>query len=451
MPPLKTQVSCPQCRMPVAVTLEQLFDVAQDPSAKARFINGRFNLIDCPNCHYQGQAATPILYHDPEKELFLSFVPMELGLPQAEQERIIGRLMNEVINKLPKEKRKGYLLNPKPTLTLQGMTERVLEGEGITKEMMEAQRAKIQLVQKFLTAPEDQWQSLAQANDAQMDAEFFQLISASAEATAAGGNQAGAQQLLTLQGKLAKLSSYGAKIVRQQQALKAAAEELQALGDQLTRDKLLELMLKADDEKAVAYVSLIRQGLDYAFFEALTRRIDRAQAQEKEQLTHLREVLLQATAAIDQAMQAQMKEATNLLQSLLKAPNLEEAIQENLPQLDETFMAVLNANLEAAQKAGPQGQEALQKLTQISDLISHLLEESAPPEIKFINELLEAPDADAEAALKSRAAEITPQLLSAMNYIVDNLRQNGQPDLADRLENLRGIALGESMAANWKN
>jgi len=450
MPPLKTQVSCPQCRMPVGVTLEQLFDVAQDPSAKARFINGRFNLIDCPNCHFQGQASTPILYHDPEKELFLSFVPMELGLPQAEQERIIGKLMNEVINKLPMEKRKGYLLNPKPALTLPGMIERVLEGEGITKEMMEGQRAKIQLVQKFMNAPEDQWESLAKANDAQMDAEFFQLISASAEAAAAGGNQAGAQQLLALQGKLAKLSTYGATLIRQQQALRAAAEELRAAGDQLTKDKLLELVLKADDEKAVAYASLVRQGLDYAFFDALTRRIDRAEGAEKERLTHLRELLLQATAAIDKTMQAQVNEATELLHSLIEAPDLEEAVQDNLPRLDETFMAVLTANLEAAQKAGPRGQETFLKLTRLNDLISRLLEEAAPPEVKFINDLLDAPDAEAEALLKSRTAEITPQLLSAMNYIVDNLRQNNQPELADRLENLRGVALGESMAANWK-
>jgi len=78
-----------------------------------------------------------------------------------------------------------------------------------------------------------------------MDGEFFQLITASAEATAQSGNQAGAQQLLTLQNKLVKLSSYGAKLERQQQVVKTAAAELQALGSQLTRDKLLELILKS--------------------------------------------------------------------------------------------------------------------------------------------------------------------------------------------------------------
>jgi len=85
MAPIKTQISCPQCRMPVVVTLEQLFDATQDPAAKNRFLSGRFNFIDCPNCHYQGQAATPILYHDADKQLLMSFVPIELGLPQADR------------------------------------------------------------------------------------------------------------------------------------------------------------------------------------------------------------------------------------------------------------------------------------------------------------------------------------------------------------------------------
>jgi hypothetical protein len=37
-----------------------------------------------------------------------------------------------------------------------------------------------------------------------------------------------------------------------------------------------------------------------------------------------------------------------------------------------------------------------------------------------------------------------------MNYIIDNLRQNEQPEMADRLETLRGVALAQTMAANWK-
>ena len=450
MPPVRTQVSCPNCRMPVTVALEQLFDLAQDPGAKQRFIGGRFNLIQCPNCRYQGQVATLLLYHDPDKELLLHFAPMELGLPQAEQEKIIGRLMNEVINKLPQEKRKGYLLNPKAAFTLQGMIERVLEGEGVTREMLDAQKAKTQLVQTFLATPDEQLPELVKQHDADIDAVFFQLLNASAEATAAGGSQAGAQRLLSLQARLLELSSFGAQARRRQQSIEAAVRELQALGDRLTPDKLLELVMKTDDEdKLAAYVSYVRPAMDYAFFEALTRRLDRAKDKEKDRLTKLRETLLQLTQEVDQSTQAQMSEAAALLRALLEAPDPSRAVRDNLPQIDDVFLAVLNMNIEAAQRAGRQ--DMLQRLSQINEAITRLVQEAAPPEVRFINELLALEsDEAAEAALKGRAAEINQELVDTMSYIGESLRRNRQTPLADRVDKLRDIALGELMAANWK-
>src|SRR5207244_7378178 len=104
-----------------------------------------------------------------EKELLLTYVPMELGLPQAEQEKLIGRLMNEVINKLPQDKRRGYLLNPKPAFTQQSMIERVLEADGVTKEMLESQRAKVQLLQSLLSAAEDTWPATIKEHDSEID------------------------------------------------------------------------------------------------------------------------------------------------------------------------------------------------------------------------------------------------------------------------------------------
>ncbi len=114
----KTQVSCPNCRQPVVADVDQLFDVNADPSAKQRLLSGSFNLIQCKMCGYQGNLSTILVYHDPEKELLLTFVPPEIGLPRNEQERVIGGLINQVISKLPQEKRKGYLLNPQTTLTI---------------------------------------------------------------------------------------------------------------------------------------------------------------------------------------------------------------------------------------------------------------------------------------------------------------------------------------------
>jgi hypothetical protein len=451
MPPIKTQVSCPNCRMPVMTNLEQLFDVTQDPSAKQRFLSGRFNLIQCPNCRFQGQAATVLLYHDADKEILMSYAPMELGLPQAEQERVVGKLMNEVINKLPQEKRKGYLLSPKAAFTLQGLMERVLEADGITKEMLDAQRAKAQIAQKFLAAPEAQWPEMVKEHDAQMDAAFFQMLTASAESTFASGNQGAAQQMLAIRNKLMELSTFGATAREQQKKIEAAARQLQDLGDKLTQDKLLEMVLAAEDEITVAaYVSLARPAMDYAFFEALTRRIDRAAGAEKDRLAKVREQLLKLTQEIDQAEQARVAEAAQLLKELMEAPDLQAALLEAVPDIDDTFMAVLNANMEAATKA--KRRDVYEALQRINDAIMKMVQESAPPEIRLVNELLQIETEEvAVTALKSRMKEVNlQQLVEAMTYIVESLRQSGQPAAAERLEKLRVVALGEAMAANWK-
>jgi hypothetical protein len=435
--------------MPVPVTLEQLFDIAQDPGAKQRFLSGRFNLIDCPNCHYQGQMASPLLYHDPDKELLMSFVPMELGLPQMEQEKLIGKLMNEVINKLPQEKRKAYLLSPKQAFTLQGLMERVLEGEGVTKEMLDAQRAKVQLLQNLMTAPETQWPELIKQRDAEIDTTLLQLLSASAEANASGGNQAGAQKLAALQRAILDHSTLGQQVRDRQSKLEAVARELQTLGDKLTPDKLLELVTKTDDpDRLAAYVSFARPAMDYAFFEALTRRVDRASGADKERLTRTRDMLLQLTQEVDKATQAQMAGATELLRTLLEAPDLDQALQDNLSLIDDTFLAVLNVNLEAAERA--KRPDMVARLTRVSDAIAALMQEAAPPELRLVNELLQLEsDSAAEAALKARQGEITQQLVDAMTYAAESLRQQGQAALAERLEKLQGVAVGELMKANW--
>jgi hypothetical protein len=129
--------------------------VSQDPSAKSRLLSGSLNLIRCPVCSYEGQLATPLVYHDLSKELLLTYIPVELNIPKDEQERLLGRLINQAIEALPAESRKGYLLQPQAVLTTQGLIERVLAEDGVTKEDLDAQRAKIRLFEDLLRTPED--------------------------------------------------------------------------------------------------------------------------------------------------------------------------------------------------------------------------------------------------------------------------------------------------------
>ena len=64
----QTQIACPRCRQMITANIEQLFDVTQDPQAKQRLLGGASNTARCPHCGYQGRLATPIIYHDADKE-----------------------------------------------------------------------------------------------------------------------------------------------------------------------------------------------------------------------------------------------------------------------------------------------------------------------------------------------------------------------------------------------
>ena len=130
----QTQISCPRCRQQIPAQVEQLFDVTADPASKQRLLGHVSNYAHCPICGFEGPLSTPIVYHDNEKELLLTYFPSELGLPVNDQERLVGPLITRVMNNLPAEKRKGYLLRPASFLTFQSMIEKILEKDGVSKE-----------------------------------------------------------------------------------------------------------------------------------------------------------------------------------------------------------------------------------------------------------------------------------------------------------------------------
>lgn len=430
--------------------MQQVFDVSRDPADKTRFLRGGFNMMRCPHCGFQGMAATPVAYHDGDKELLLTHVPMQLPLPKDEQERMLGRLINQVINALPAEKRKGYLLRPQTMLTLDGMVERVLEADGVTREMLDAQRRRLALIQELLRLPQDSLEPRAREVEAELDEAFFQLVGLSAASASSAGDAAGAQRLAALRDTLLPLSPHGRRLMAQVQEMEAAAQSLQALGRRLTRDKLLDLVVQApNDERVAALISLARPAVDYEFFQGLTQRIERARGEDQTRLTQLRERVLELTRQLDEAAQRRAAAAADLLGALISAPDPQQAIRENLAAFDETFMAVLSANVEAAERAGRR--EVVERLSQVGDMIMQALAQAAPPALRLINALLETSSlAEAEALLQEHAAEIDDEMAEAMRQVATHLRESGQTEAADRLESLQSTALQLSMSAKWK-
>ena len=445
-----TTVTCPNCQTPFSAQIEQIFDVGRDPTAKSRFLRGRFNVMTCPRCRYQSMLATPIVYHDPAKELLLTYVPMELGMPQAEQERMLGNLTRAITNSLPAEQRKGYLLQPKPTFTLQGMVDAVLEADGITKEAMNAQRAKVSLIEQLLTAPsEEALTTLVQEHDAELDYTFFDLFTAAIQSTAEAGDQAGAEKMLALRNRVVELSSLGKQSVEQAKLFEEVANDLNSLGDKLTPELFFDMVVKAEsNDRAIALVSLARPLVDYNFFMKLTTTINQAPDKERERLQGLREMILDAIGQVDQAAQAQTQQSATILKRLLEAPDLKQAIVENIHFIDNTFMAILNRNYEEAQKTGRK--DIADRLKQIGDTILELVRASAPPEVRLINELLAfETEEEAIAETRRRSAEITPQVVEAMKQLEEELATNGRNEVSDRLSKIRAAVEKQALLAKW--
>lgn len=447
--PMGTQITCPNCRQPFAAMLEQIIDVGRDPQAKARLLAGRTNLVTCPHCGYQALLSTPLIYHDPAKSLLITFIPMELGLPQQEQERLIGSLTNAVMRSLPQEQRKGYLLTPKTALSMQGLVEMILEADGITREMIEAQRTKMRLIETFLQTDPDQLPDLVAQHDAELDTEFFSMMTATAESAIASGRRDVAEQVLAVREKLLELSTVGQQLLQtaatQEATMQQVAEALNGLGENATHEDFVDLTLElaADedsDEKLQVLVGLARPVMDYQFFQVLTNRIERAKGDHKAHLTAVRERLLELTNMVDQQNEAVLKQATDTLRAIVNSPDLDSAIRARIELLDDTFLAVLSANIQNAEQKKDVTSAA--RLKQVFDKVVAILQESAPPAIQFINQLMQQQDvAEARRMLNERAHEFGPELVQWMDMLTEDLAARGNNMALDRLNELRQEAV----------
>jgi hypothetical protein len=374
-------------------------------------------------------------------------MPLELGMRQGEQERTIGALTNRVINALPPERRKGYLLTPRISLSYQGMVDTILNADGITPEMINSQRERIELIERLMHASDAELPVIAKENDEKLDASFFQMLSASIESAAGEGQQQVAQQLMSLRERLLPLTTVGQRAQRQA----AAIDELrQSAGEKgVTSELLLDRLVAAKEEAVIeALVTAARPLIDYNFFIMLAERIGAADGRgdkaEAERLKGLREKILALTAEIDKRNRAVLDQAAAILRAILQAPDMDAALRDHAQDIDDAFMAVLEANLEAAQQAGQQ--QALQRLQLLSDKIMQLVQAGAPPEIQFINEILGVEnEADLDRLLQENRERLTPELLGLMADIADNMRENERSEVAERLDQLRG-KMGRVMA-----
>ncbi len=443
----KTRINCPNCRQPIMADLDQLFDVGQDPTAKQKILSGAFNLASCPNCGFKGMIATPLVYHDPNKDLLLTYFPPELGLPINEQERIIGPLITRVTNSLPQEKRKAYLLQPLSMFTLQTMVERILGADGITKEMIQAQQERMNLLQRLINASLESIAEIAVKEDALFDSDFFNLLNRLLEASSVNGDQESTKRLGDLQKKLLEKTTFGKQIQEQSKDVEAAIQTLQSAGKSLTREKLLEMVIKAPNETQLSVLaSLGRPGMDYEFFRLLSERIDRARADGRERLITLRDQLLEMTRTIDKQMEERMLQARKNLTTIIQSKDIKETMAQNFSVVDEFFVQVFNGEMEAARKAGDL--EKISKLKQVEEVVDKA--STPPPEVALIQELLESAHSDDELnkKLEAHKGEITPEFMDILSSLLVRADSGEDAELKVRMNKVFSSALRITMTAN---
>lgn len=440
-------VDCPNCGHRFGAILESIIDGGRDPNAKARFLSGRTNVLQCPNCGTVFQIAVPLVYHDGPNDLLIAFFPQELNYPKEGRERIMGEMTRAIMNSLPQEERRGYLFNPVTALTLDGMIEMVLEKDGITKEMIDSQREKGRLVETFLMASSDTLADLILQHDAELDDMFFQMMTLSAEMELSNGNANGANQIIARRDEVMQQSSYGQDAMRrageQDTAIQEVMDGLNGLGQQPTIEDFLDLVERyADsDDHLQALVGLTRPSLDYNFFLALEQRIKQVEDQQRAtKLDEMRERLLELANTLDQQQQALISNAQNLLRDILNAEDVDDAIEQRLGMIDDLFLGVLGATIQSAE----QNRDLItsSRLKTLQEKLLARLQASAPPEVQFINQVLQTEDQlEARLLLSDRVPEFGETLIYALDALVDNLSQRGGADhIVERLLEIRDDA-----------
>ncbi len=451
----RTQVSCPQCRQQIPANVEQLFDVTQDPGAKQRLLGGLSNVVNCQFCGYHGRLATPIVYHDADKELLLTYFPPELSMPLDEQEKTIGPLIKKITDNLPAEKRKAYLLNPQANLTYESMVETILGKDGITPEMIKEQQDRLMLIERLLQASSPDVRSeMIKQNEKLIDEQFFALFSRLMPRSANAGQDAMAQQLAALQKQLLEETEFGRGLQESVGELEAASKALQEAGQGLTREKLLDLVIEApNDARIRAYVSMTRSGMDYTFFQNLTEKIEAAKGDEKKKLEELREKLLDYVNEVDRQMEERIKEAQSFVEKLLEQDDVARATRENIQGFTQESVDLVSQMLrQASDKNDYARMGKLQKMIEVLQEAS-----SPPPEVAFIEELLETPDdAAVEKMLNENQDKLNEDLMNTLGGLMAQLEAQGQAgqggeqavELIKKLESIYKVALKFSMKKN---
>ncbi len=440
---MHTQITCPNCQTPYTAEIHQVIDSEATPQLKQQLLAGQLNVAVCPSCGAGGQMMTPMLFHDADHEMFVIFMPQELNMSQMEREQLIGQMARQVMDSMPPERRRAYMLTPQTVLTMQSFMEKVLETEGVTKEMIQRQQKQLELLQTLIRADKDVADHLIKEWMSEIDETFFAMLQQYLDTAAQAQDNKQLVAMTNLRVKLMTQTKVGQELERQQIALHGLNREAKAQNGLPPELLLKHLMKNLGDEKIeMALVRAGQQALNYHFFQLLTGEIEaKEKAGEKtavSQLTAMRERLLE----IYDEMQAQSKrmldEAEGTLQAILTAEDKLAAIQSRMDEIDDAFMYLLSMRI--AQADQDERIEEMQALNEVHELILKAAESQYPPEILLLNQLMEAPTPDdQQKVLDENQALLSADLIGMVDAVMQQFEESGQDEVNGRLREIKSM------------
>ncbi len=417
----KIQTSCPNCQQPMVAEIQQVINGGRDPQQKELILSGGLNIAQCQVCGFQGQLPVPLVYHDAEKELLYTFSPPGIDKTMEEKEGALAPLLKAIIDSLEPKERKGYLFQPKAMLTMNSLIKSILLEDGITEEMMESQQEKVRLLDNLFVQEGKVLKDTIKNNNDQIDKEFFALFAEIAQRIILSQDEKAIEKIQLIQEILMAETDVGKEILTETQEIQAASKSLEALGKNLTRSSLLELVISAPtSERVKALTSLARPAMDYGFFQMFTEKIEKAEEEVRINLVEKRNLMLKLTQDIDQQVKERMNAAKETINTIIEEESLEESLIKNIDQIDQLFVQTLSSELELAKK-----EKLTERKQKLENLLHKIQELTTPPELKIVDQLLSAADneVELERLMEEMKDQISPKFVDYMTSIISNFEE----------------------------
>ncbi len=415
------QVNCPRCQSPVPVAVVNFIDAEMQPVLKNQLIANQLNTGMCAACGAPVMLAVPLVYHDASHQFCFVHIPQQLlnTAQNIEIEQFVGNVTNMLMKNLPPEAPKGYLLAPRRFLSNQTLIEAVLEGDGITKEMIDAQRKRVDIIGALLDAMLESDAALATAystHQADIDEEFMATLAAFIEASQMSADPNGLTQLSALQSKLLQFAGGEAT---------------------LAYEILIDKLVAAESDDAIkALVDSHQEIIDYTFFDVLTNRAKSAAEADDtalaEQLTTLRDQVMRIFEELQARLEVAYRRAGEILDAIYHAEDLEAAITDHLAELDDIFDVMVDGQRTMAARAGDQ--QAAARLQHIAELTIAVKEAALTPEERTCRALINSDNPT--KYIRENISDITGAVVKRLNELAEEYTGKGNEDTAERVRKI---------------